>query len=104
MSTVKPLVIVPIISFVPYDELVETSNLNYIANLLSVNYSYKNSSNNSLAKYLGNIPEYLLDYNIIKNHNFSDYSKFYNKEIKQLVDKIYKSDFVFFNNYNINLY
>lgn len=73
--------------------------MNYIADLLSVNHCHKNCSNcdnkpNDI--YTGNIQEYLLDYNTIKKHKFNDYSKFYNNDIKQLVDKIYKTDFVFF--------
>ena len=84
------------------DIFIDTPNVNYIADLFSVKHIHKNCSNkNNSDKYTGNIPEYLLDYNTIKNHNFNDYSKFYNNDIKQLVDKIYKTDFVFFKNNNI---
>lgn len=84
------------------DIFIDTPNVNYIADLLSVKHIHKNCSNkNNSDKYTGNIPEYLLDYNTIKKHQFNDYSKFYNNDIKQLVDKIYKTDFVFFKNNNI---
>lgn len=79
------------------DIFIDTPNVNYIADLLSVKHIHNNCSNkNNSDNYTGNIPEYLLDYNTIKKHNFYDYSKFYNNDIKQLVDKIYKTDFVFF--------
>ena len=86
------------------DIFIDTPNVNYIADILSVKHTHKNGSycnNKSIDIYTGNIPEYLLDYNTIKNHQFYDYSKFYNNDIKQLVDKIYKTDLVFFKNNNI---
>lgn len=84
--------------------ILDTSNINDISKILGLSINtIKNNSNNKYSVKSKRNKLWLMNYEELNKNKKLNYSDFYNNELKNLVYKIYKDDFIFFsNNLNIN--